>query len=224
MPTISVSSIEKSSISLGLGVSRPLSVVGIATIGSSVSSIAKTIAISGIAKTVSSIVVGISISLGLSISRPLSVVAIAIGSIAISITGIAKTVSVSTISKVVGISIGLGLGISRPLGDVDDSGGVGNISASTGIASSHSGDGSRGESSDASGVSTIGHSVFSSIGSGIGVGTIGIGSSSIASIAISSIQQSSIGISLSVDSSSETNHNSELVHVELLNVPSTMPM
>merc|ERR1712045_700584 len=225
--TISVSGIV--GISLGLGISRPLSVVGtigigVGTIG--VSTIAKTgISVSTIESTISKVV---GISLGLSISRPLSVVGtigIGVGTIGpVSVSTIESTIAVAktVTSKVVGISISLGLGISRPLVDVDDSSRVDNISASTGITSNNSGDGSGGDTSNANGVSGVGHSIASSIGSSIGVGGSGIASIAQAkTIAIGTIV--GISISLSLDDS-ETNHNSKLVHVEMLNVPNTIPM
>merc|ERR1711974_409840 len=95
-----IRTIESISISLGLGISRPLAIVGtigigVGTIGTdSISSIETTIAVS---KTVSTIV---GISLGLSISRPLSIVStIGIRS-SISVSGIAKTrVSISSIKS-----------------------------------------------------------------------------------------------------------------------------
>merc|ERR1712045_682721 len=226
--TISISGIV--GISLGLGISRPLSVVGtigigVGTIG--VSTIAKTgISVSTIESTISK-VVGISISLRLGISRPLSVVGtigIGVGTIGpVSISTIESTIAIAktVTSKVVGISLSLGLGISRPLGDVDDSSRVGNISASTGITSNNSGDGSGGDTSNANGVSSVGHSIASSIGSSIGVGGSCIASIAQAkTIAIGTIV--GISISLSLDDR-ETNHNSKLVHVEMLNVPNTIP-
>merc|ERR1712045_635023 len=129
--------------------------------GIAVSSIGETISISGI----------VGISLGLSISRPLSVVGIGVGTIGpVSISTIESTIAIAKTvsSKVVGISLSLGLGISGPLGDVDDSSRVGDISASTGITSNHSGDGSGGDSTNANGVSGVGHSIASGIGSSIG--------------------------------------------------------
>merc|ERR1712079_539533 len=113
--------------------------VGVGTIGTvSISAIETTIAVS---KTISTIV---GISLGLSISRPLAIVGtigIGVGTIStVSISSIETTIAISkTVSTIVGIS--LGLGISRPLGNMDDSGRVGDISASTGVSSSNSGEG-----------------------------------------------------------------------------------
>merc|ERR1712045_132592 len=178
------------------------------------------ISVSTIESTISKVV---GISLGLGLSRPLAVVSIGVGVGTIgpvSISTIESTIAVAkTItSKVVGISLSLGLSISGPLGDVDNSSRVGNISASTGITSNNSGDGSGGDTSNANGVSGVGHS----IGSSIGVGGSGIASIAQAkTIAIGTIV--GISISLSLDDS-ETNHNSKLVHVEMLNVPNTIPM
>merc|ERR1712024_280582 len=151
--------------------------------------------------------------------------------IAVSKTSIAKT-----ISAIVGIS--LGLSISGPLAVVGTIGiGVGTIgtdsisSIETTIAVSktvstivgislrlgNSGEGSGGDSGDANSVSGVGHTIAGSIGTSIGGGTI-------ASIAVSSIEKLGISISVSLDESSEANHKSNLVHVELLNVPGTIPM
>merc|ERR1712176_794949 len=145
-------------------------------------------------------VVGISLSLRLGLSGPLAIVSIGVGVGTIgpvSISTIESTIAVSktVTSKVVGISLSLGLGISRPLGDMDDSSRVGNISASTGITSNHSGDGSGGDTSNANSVSGVGHSIASGIGSSIGVGGSGIASVAKAkTIAIGTI----VGISISL--------------------------
>ena len=89
---------------------------------------------------------------------------------------------------------------------MDDSSRVGNISASSSIASDNTGGGSRGESSNANRVSGVGHSIAGSVGSSIGVGGSGIASIAIGTktktIAIGTIV--GISISLSLDDS-ETN-------------------
>merc|ERR1712106_1284623 len=128
------------------------------------SSIAKTstISISSIIQT--------SISLRLGISRPLAIVAT--GSIAK--TTIAKSrvaigsrgsIAISTIQKT-SISFSLRLSLGLTLGNMDNTGRVGNISASTGISSGNSGESSRGQTGNSYRVGNIGDTVSGSNGGG----------------------------------------------------------
>merc|ERR1711911_395912 len=79
----------------------------------------------------------------------------------------AQSIAISTVES---ISLGLRLGISRPLGDMDNSGAVGDISASSGISSTDGGDGrvSKSEGGQGGGGADLGG------GSGECIGTIGV--------------------------------------------------
>merc|ERR1711971_274243 len=59
---------------------------------------------------------------------------------------VSVTVSETAVSEPVVSSVGVGLSLSLPLGNMDSSGGVGDVSAGTSISSSYGGDGSRGSS------------------------------------------------------------------------------
>merc|ERR1719464_2243475 len=57
---------------------------------------------------------------------------------------VSVTVSETAVSEPVVSSVVVGLSLSLPLGNMDGSGGVGDVSAGTSISSSYGGDGSRG--------------------------------------------------------------------------------
>merc|ERR1719352_856610 len=59
---------------------------------------------------------------------------------------VSVTVSETAVSKTAVSSVVVGLGLSLPLGNMDGSGGVGDVAAGTSISSSYGGDGSRGSS------------------------------------------------------------------------------
>merc|ERR1719352_1181656 len=59
---------------------------------------------------------------------------------------ISETVSETAVSEPVVSSVVVGLSLSLPLGNMDGSGGVGDVAAGTSISSSYGGDGSRGSS------------------------------------------------------------------------------
>ena len=142
----------------------------------------------------------------------MSVVSISIWVSIVSMVGI-TVVGISVISMVSisiwvvsVVSIGISLSISRSLGNMDNSGRVGNISASSSISTSDSWYGSGGESGNSYGVGNIGDSVSSgSNWGGIGVwGSIAIGTIAVW-VSISSIEESWISLSLSRDISGKTN-------------------
>merc|ERR1712001_375094 len=70
----------------------------------------------------------------------LTIVAVAV-TVAVSVT---ESVSVGPVAKTVVSSVVVGVGLSLPLGNMDGSGGVGNVASGTSVGSSNSGDGGRG--------------------------------------------------------------------------------
>merc|ERR1711981_674951 len=79
---------------------------------------------------------------------------IVVGSVVVGVASVARVSGVGeavSVSGVESVSISLSLGVGGPLGDVDNSGRVGDISASTSVSSSNGGDGSVSDSSDAQG-------------------------------------------------------------------------
>ena len=126
-----------------------------------------------------------------------------------SIAGIAQTVvsGVSGVSEsvvTIGIvGVGLGISLSFPLGDMDDSGRVGDVTASSSVTSSNSGDGGSGKAGNAHGgrggdtgvaSSNRGNSsVGIAVAKAVGV-AVAVGSKTIASIA--SVQEVGVGLSL----------------------------
>jgi len=80
---------------------------------------------------------------------------IVVGSVVVGVASVARVSGVGessvSVSGVESVSISLSLGVGGPLGNVDNSGRVGDISASTSVSSSNGGDGGVSESSDAQG-------------------------------------------------------------------------
>merc|ERR1712241_1231436 len=76
---------------------------------------------------------------------------IVVGSVVVGVSGVPGVGESVSISGVESISISLGLSLGLSLGNMDNSGRVGDISASPSISSSHSRDGSVGETSDVQG-------------------------------------------------------------------------
>merc|ERR1740128_442987 len=58
---------------------------------------------------------------------------------------VSVTVSSVTVSSVTVSSVVVGVGLSLPLGNMDDSGGVGDVASGTSVGSGHGGDGSGGK-------------------------------------------------------------------------------
>ena len=126
-----------------------------------------------------------------------------------SIAGIAQTVvsGVSGVSEsvvTIGIvGVGLGISLSFPLGDMDDSGRVGDVTASSSVTSSNSGDGGSGKAGNAhggrggdtgvAGSNRGNSSVGIAVAKAVGV-AVAVGSKTIASIA--SVQEVGVGLSL----------------------------
>merc|ERR1719382_1825732 len=129
---------------------------------------------------------------------------VAVAETVASVSGVAQTVS----SDVVGVSLGIRLSLGLPLGNMDDSGGVGDIAAGSGVTSSDGGDSGTGEAGDAHGGrggdagvagsnNRGGDGVVSQAGVAQTVGTVGtVGSEAIASVA--SVQEVGVSLSLGV--------------------------
>merc|ERR1719291_1138078 len=144
-----------------------------------------------------------------------------------SIAGIAQTVvsGVSGVSEsvvTIGIvGVGLGISLSFPLGDMDDSGRVGDVTASSSVTSSNSGDGGagnahggRGGDTGVAGSNRGNSSVGIAVAKAVGV-AVAVGSKTIASIA--SVQEVGVGLSLrgSHSGRSHAEDSKELVHLDV---------
>merc|ERR1719481_1460544 len=166
------------SISISISMSKSVSMTKVSAISKGVCTVSKSITIS-----VGSIE---SISLWLSLSFTLSIVARISKTITITMMTIAKgrvaksnmmTIPI-TMSERIGMvsktissigmvkSLSIGFGLSLTLGNMDNSSRVGNISASTGIGTMDSRDGSRGNTMDTYSVGNIGNTLDSVVDRG----------------------------------------------------------
>jgi len=145
---------------------------------------------------------------------------IVVGSVVVGVSGVSGIREPVSIGGVESISISLGLSLGLSLGNMDNSGRVGHISASSSISSSHSWDGSVGESSDAQGSRGADMSVPGGQ-RGVVVGGIGVASVSVSAKTVTIMSQSvSIGgvegVSISLGGSGshggKTSDSQELVH------------
>merc|ERR1712227_670886 len=98
---------------------------------------------------------------------------------------------------------------------------VGHVSSGSGVEARSGGSGS----GDSYAVGTIGHSVpgVPDVGGGVGrVSGVRVSGQTAVAVAVDSVE--SISISLGGDTSRQTNHNSNLVHVPRMKVLGTVPM
>merc|ERR1712088_932636 len=117
-----------------------------------------------------------------------------------------------------------GISLSFPLGDMDDSGRVGDVTASSSVTSSNSGDGGSGKAGNAhggrggdtgvAGSNRGNSSVGIAVAKAVGV-AVAVGSKTIASIA--SVQEVGVGLSLrgSHSGRSHAEDSKELVHLDV---------
>jgi len=157
---------------------------------------------------------------------------IVVGSVVVGVASVARVSGVReasvTVSGVESVSISLSLGVGGSLGNVDNSGRVGDISASTSVSSSNGGDGSVSESSDAQGSRGADMSVPGGNWGGIGVMGItvmGIRITSVSvsaetvsvvsqSVAIGAVESISISLGGSGSHGGKTSDSQEFVHVD----------
>jgi len=157
----------------------------------------------------------VSVSSGMGIGISMETVGIWVSGI----SGITETVSKTSISKSSIEKGGIGFSFSLTLGNMDDSGGVGDVSSGTSVSSGKGWDSGGGKTSNAGtgrgahrGVS-MGSKGISGIS--IGIRISGISEMSKASVSVGSIKESWIGFSLWFGNSNscKTSDSQEFVHV-----------
>jgi hypothetical protein len=156
---------------------------------------------------------------------------IVVGSVVVGVASVARVSGVGessvAVSGVESVSISLSLGVGGPLGNVDNSGRVGDISASTSVSSSNGGDGGVSESSDAQGSRGADMSVPGGQRGGVVVGGGGIRITSVSvsaetvssvssvvsqSVAIGAVESVSISLGGSGSHGGKTSESQEFVH------------